>query len=125
MGIAYGMDIKLRPRDLPHQSPARKCFYLSFLLAVSVGGLRLNVIFAALKISSMSIVHTLLNGSPVLVMLLSHCMLNKQDPFTKMKAFASVLLLIGIVLNTNPLEAIDEAVRELLRTKLDHFLKLT
>lgn len=82
--------------------------FLAF--TVLIGGLRLNLIFAALQLSPMSIVHTLMSGSPVLVMLLSHCLLNKDDQFTVLKGVASVLLVGGILLNANPMDAIRDAV---------------
>ncbi len=113
MGIAYALEIPLRLKDMSAlpTSASRRIFWLVFLTAVAVGGLRLNIIFGALQLSPMSIVHTLMSGSPVLVMILSHFLLNKQDPFTGMKALASVLLIVGVTLNTDPMSAVQDAVR--------------
>ena len=52
-----------------------------------------------------------MGGSPVLVMLLSHCLLRTSDPFTKMKALASVLLVAGVLLTSNPFSIYGDAVR--------------
>ncbi len=62
----------------------------------------------------MSIVHTLISGSPVLVMILSHFLFSKEDKFTWLKLVASVMLIVGVLLNTNPIMAFVEAVSKVL-----------
>jgi len=53
-------------------------FQLTFILVCVIGGLRLCFIFAALEKIPMALVHTILNGSPVVVMILGHFFL--KDP---------------------------------------------
>ncbi len=109
MTVSYCTKVPLRPKDM-RALKSEWPFLALLLTTVVVGGLRLNVIFAALQLSPMSIVHTVLSGSPVLVMALSHLLLNRQDPFSGMKALASVLLIAGVVLNANPMSAINDVV---------------
>ena len=85
--------------------------WLGLVSAVVVGGLRLCLIFVALQLVPMPVVHTLMSGSPILVMFLSHCMLRKDDQMTWVKMVSAVLLAAGVVLNSNPYHAIADAVR--------------
>ena len=57
------------------------------------------MIFAALRIAPMTIVHTMLSGSPVLVMILSALLLKQSDKCTALKVVASCLFVAGIVLS--------------------------
>ena len=79
-------------------------------LVVVVGGLRLLLIFMSLQMSRMSTTHTILNGSPVMVAILSHCVGGKEDRCTVSKVFACILLLVGIYLTSEIENAVDEAV---------------
>jgi len=98
----------LKPRNLPAKPLG---FVFGLTLAVAAGGLRLNAIFAALQLSPLAVVHSLLSGSPVLVMILSHFLLKRgQDPFTAAKAMASCLLIVGVTLISDPISAVKDAV---------------
>lgn len=64
-----------------------------------LGGIRLTLIFAALLLAPMTIVHTMLSGTPVLVMILSAFMLENSDKCTLLKVFASCLFVAGVTLS--------------------------
>ena len=55
----------------------------------------------------MTTVHTMLNGTPVVVMLLSWLMLRTSDGMTWLKGLAAVLLVGGIILTSDIDELID------------------
>ena len=50
------------------------------------------------QLAPMTTVHTILNGNPIMVMVLSQCLL-ANDKFTVFKALGCVLLATGITLN--------------------------
>lgn len=81
---------------------------LFFLLVVVFGGIRLCLMFLALNLVPLTIVSTMMNGTPVVVMLLSTCLLKER--MTALKVIACVLLILGVLLNSNPYEAIMKAV---------------
>ena len=64
-----------------------------------LGGIRLSMIFSALRLAPMTIVHTMLSGSPVLVMILSALMFKQSDKCTALKVVASGLFVAGITLS--------------------------
>ena len=84
-------------------------FQLKIVLKKSLH-FRLCMLFAALCLTEMSIVHTILNGSPVMVMILAHFMLSGAERMTLLKVASAFLLIVGILLNANPLKAIQDAV---------------
>ncbi len=49
MAISCSMKIPLKPKNLPEHGAAKYLLYLLLLVTVFVGGLRINVIFAALQ----------------------------------------------------------------------------
>ena len=75
------------------------CKYLMLAFVSTLGGIRLSMIFAALRFAPMTIVHTMLSGAPVLVMILSALLLKQSDKCTALKVVASGLFVAGIVLS--------------------------
>jgi drug/metabolite transporter (DMT)-like permease len=72
-----------------------------------LGGLRLSFLFGALELIPMGLVHTILNGSPVIVMVLSHFIL--KDPCNMLKTVSTLGLLAGVVLIFQPHKLILES----------------
>ncbi len=103
LGISYADD-----DDKKNDTPAhRRDRYWRLLVVSLVGGFRLSFIFAALMLAKMTTVHTMLNGTPVVVMLLSAAMLKKADKFTCNKALASVMLIGGVLLGSDLDDIVD------------------
>ena len=50
-------------------------------------------------------------GSPILVMFLAHMLLKQEDQLSLFKIVSGVFLGVGVFLNSNPVDAITEAVR--------------
>lgn len=73
--------------------------YMNLTWVAFLGGIRLTLIFAALLLAPMTIVHTMLSGTPVLVMILSAFMLENSDKCTLLKVFASCLFVAGVTLS--------------------------
>ncbi len=111
LSLALLTSVPLHPKNPKKKEPLSVCmrnFYLS--LVVGLGGIRLCLIFGSLQLVPMAIVHTLLNATPVVVMILSRFLL--RDKFTALKVMASAWLLLGVALNSNPISAVLKAVRK-------------
>lgn len=76
--------------------------YTVVVLATIFGGIRLNLIFFALSTVPMALVHVVLNGSPVMVLVISHFMLGNQDRITRLKVTGASFLIIGLLLAFEP-----------------------
>ena len=85
-----------------------KAAIILFACVVAFGGIRLCLIFGALNLVPLAIVHTMMNATPVVVMFLSTLILD--DRLTALKIIASALLLTGVGFNSNPIEAIAKAL---------------
>ena len=73
--------------------------YMTLAVVALLGGIRLSLIFAALRLAPMTMVHTMLTGTPVLVMILSAFMLKNSDKCTLLKVLASCLFVAGVTLS--------------------------
>ena len=73
--------------------------YMTLTGVAILGGIRLSLIFAALRLAPMTIVHTMLTGTPIAVMILSAFMLKNSDKCTLLKVLASCLFLAGVTLS--------------------------
>ena len=73
--------------------------YMTLAGVAILGGIRLSLIFAALRLAPMTIVHTMLTGTPIAVMILSAFMLKNSDKCTLLKVLASCLFLAGVTLS--------------------------
>ena len=65
-----------------------------------IGGIRLYLIFSALQGCPMGSVHSILQGSPIIAMILGHFFMN--DKLTPLRGLCGVSLALGIVLISNP-----------------------
>lgn len=65
-----------------------------------VGGARISALFAALQMIPLTSVYTILNSSPVIVMILSHFLLN--DPLTVLRILCCSGFVGGVVLVFSP-----------------------
>lgn len=78
LSFMTGEQLKVYKKEEIEQDPSSSLcrVWFHFALVIIFGGLRLCMLFAALQLTEMSIVHTILNGSPVMVMVLAHFMLS-------------------------------------------------
>eukprot|EP00096_Caligus_rogercresseyi_P006199 TRINITY_DN22485_c0_g1_i1.p1 TRINITY_DN22485_c0_g1~~TRINITY_DN22485_c0_g1_i1.p1 ORF type:complete len:407 (-),score=37.91 TRINITY_DN22485_c0_g1_i1:1-1221(-) len=97
--LGFGFSNPPRTRNGQRINP--KIIILSILACVAVtAGFRLFLIFGALKRIYMANVHTILNGSPVLVMIFSHFLLN--DHCNVIRCISTGFLVLGVVLIFQP-----------------------
>ena len=73
--------------------------FLIFIIS-SIGAVRLWFIFTALQQTEMGSVHSIMQGAPVLVMILGHFFLN--DRLNIVRGCSACLLIGGIVLISQP-----------------------
>uniref|UniRef100_A0A0K2V7Z2 EamA domain-containing protein n=1 Tax=Lepeophtheirus salmonis TaxID=72036 RepID=A0A0K2V7Z2_LEPSM len=102
MGLKdLGFRFSSTPEIQPGQRINPKCIISLILsLVAACAGFRLLLIFGALKRIYMANVHTILNGSPVLVMIFSHFVLN--DRCNIIRSISTVFLVGGVVLIFQP-----------------------
>eukprot|EP00095_Tigriopus_kingsejongensis_P002702 maker-scaffold665_size116259-snap-gene-0.15 protein:Tk02702 transcript:maker-scaffold665_size116259-snap-gene-0.15-mRNA-1 annotation:"transmembrane protein " len=112
--IAHLQKVPLKPKNLGVVDPSQSSFWTKYrvyiILAVVVvfGGFRLCLIFAGLQLIHMSTVHTILNGAPILVMVLSHFLL-QNDRFSVVKGLSCILLIAGVLLNFQPYKWLNDS----------------
>ncbi|TRY73428.1 hypothetical protein TCAL_07780 [Tigriopus californicus] len=107
--IAQRSNTPLKAKNVPPGTTFWQKYkvYMILLTVVLIGGIRLCLIFAGLQLIHMSTVHTILNGSPILVMVLSHFLL-QNDRFSWVKGLSCVLLVGGVVLNFQPYKWLND-----------------
>lgn len=107
--IAQRSNTPLKAKNVPPGNTFWQKYrvYLILLTVVLIGGIRLCLIFAGLQLIHMSTVHTILNGSPILVMVLSHFLL-QNDRFSWVKGLSCILLVAGVILNFQPYKWLND-----------------
>ena len=70
------------------------------IFAAMLGGVRLAFIFQALAATSLSSVHAIMQGSPIVVMFFGHFFLG--DSFNIVRCFCALMLVAGITLTAMP-----------------------
>ena len=74
--------------------------YLILAIVTVIGGIRLSLLFQAFQLIPITSVHTIINASPVLVMLLSHFILN--DSYNLLRVFSSMGFVLGVIFVFQP-----------------------
>lgn len=95
--VALAWRTPFRPRN-PRDSTSTKMI-LALVVVVGSGGLRLFFLFLGLQCIPAATVLTILNGSPALVLIISHLALKNQDQITTKKVLCAIVLIIGVALN--------------------------
>jgi len=75
------------------------------IFASSVAGFRLGCLFQALKSSSLGTTNAIMNGSPLIVMVIGHFFM--EDKFTKVRCISACCLALGLCLNALPTNVTD------------------
>jgi drug/metabolite transporter (DMT)-like permease len=107
--LAWFQGAEFKLHKLPPNSTTkdRAGKYVTLAFVSVIGGIRLSLIFAALMLAHMTMVHTMLNGTPVIVIFLSWAILKSSDSMTKIKALASFMLIGGVILTSDLQEVFE------------------
>ncbi|TRY73891.1 hypothetical protein TCAL_07776 [Tigriopus californicus] len=95
--VALAWRTPFRARTLMDSTPTK--MILALMVVVGSGGLRLFFLFLGLQCIPAATVLTILNGSPALVLIISHLALKDQDQITPRKVLCAIVLIIGVALN--------------------------